>query len=138
MNAGTAKPIKSRRSRCVTVNPEDLERERLTPAEVEALERERPRTRGDCANGERPCPWVGCRYHLFLDVKPNGRLLLAFPDLEPDEIPASCALDIADRGGASQDEIGELLGMSHQAVECIEQRTRPRLVSLYESKGLNG
>ncbi len=28
----------------------------------------RPRTRGDCLAEARPCPWVGCRYHLLLDV----------------------------------------------------------------------
>ena len=31
---------------------------------MEMMERERwqrPRTRGDCVDGERPCPWVGCR-----------------------------------------------------------------------------
>ena len=32
--------------------------------EADALQAERPRTRGDCVNGIRPCPWVGCGHHL--------------------------------------------------------------------------
>lgn len=28
----------------------------------------RPITRGDCRNEARPCPWVGCRHHLLLEV----------------------------------------------------------------------
>jgi hypothetical protein len=137
VNATTAKrTIKRRRSRCLTVTQADLERERMTPAEVEAHERERPKTRGDCEHGLRPCPWVGCRHHLFLEVKANGRLQLTFPDLEPDEIPATCSLDIADCGELSRVAIGTVLGMTHQAVELLEQRTLPRLVTLYESKGI--
>lgn len=29
----------------------------------------RPRTRGECRNGDaRPCPWFGCEHHLVLEV----------------------------------------------------------------------
>lgn len=28
----------------------------------------RPRTRGECLEEARPCPWVGCRHHLLLEV----------------------------------------------------------------------
>lgn len=28
----------------------------------------RPRTRGDCLEEARPCPWVGCRHHLLLEA----------------------------------------------------------------------
>lgn len=34
----------------------------------------RPRTRGDCEDGPRPCPWVGCRYNLMLEVTEAGGL----------------------------------------------------------------
>jgi hypothetical protein len=27
----------------------------------------RPRTRGECRNGERPCPWAACEHHLLID-----------------------------------------------------------------------
>lgn len=25
----------------------------------------------DCVNRPRPCPWVGCKWHLYLDVNPE-------------------------------------------------------------------
>lgn len=28
----------------------------------------RPRTRAECVDGPRPCPWVGCSQHLLLEV----------------------------------------------------------------------
>jgi hypothetical protein len=38
----------------------------------------RPRTRADCLDEARPCPWVGCRHHLAFDlavaqVQANGK-----------------------------------------------------------------
>jgi hypothetical protein len=47
-------------------------------AEIRALlGLERPRTRGECRAGPRPCPWIGCRYHLLIEVTPSGALQLA-------------------------------------------------------------
>src|SRR3984957_9957175 len=43
----------------------ELELGRLLYPEVDV---ERPQTRADCASGERPCPFVSCKHHLFLDV----------------------------------------------------------------------
>jgi hypothetical protein len=31
----------------------------------------RPAARGECACAERPCPWVSCKHHLYLDVNPE-------------------------------------------------------------------
>src|SRR5262245_61305530 len=64
---------------------------------------ERPKTRGECG-AERPCPWVSCRYHLYLDVNPEtGVVKFNHPDKEVWELKESCALDIADRGGVPLD-----------------------------------
>jgi hypothetical protein len=74
---------------------------------------ERPATRGDCQGGERPCPFVACKWNLYLDVDDsNGTIKLNFPDLEPDEMAESCALDIADKGGVVLDEVGKALTSS--------------------------
>ncbi len=60
----------------------------------------KPRTRADCANAPRPCPYISCKHHLFIDVSPRtGAIKLNFPDLEVWEMNESCALDIADRDG---------------------------------------
>jgi hypothetical protein len=37
----------------------------------------RPQRRSDCEDGPRPCPWVGCRYHLWADVSIAGALKVA-------------------------------------------------------------
>src|SRR5688572_696068 len=52
----------------------------LYPTPVDVL---RPATRGECKEEARPCPWVSCKYHLYLDVNPEtGSIKLNFPDLE--------------------------------------------------------
>src|SRR5207248_4026222 len=35
------------------------------------LDATRPRVRGDCAEGPRPCPYVSCKYNLYVDVNPR-------------------------------------------------------------------
>jgi hypothetical protein len=50
---------------------EELAEHTLTP---------RPRTRGECKDGARPCPWAGCAHHLFLDVNADtGSIKLNYP-----------------------------------------------------------
>lgn len=84
---------------------------------------DRPRTRGDCIDGERPCPWQGCRYHLALDVSPSsGSIKINHPDLDLDQHVETCALDVAEHGAQSLDIIGRLLNISRQAVQQIEGR----------------
>lgn len=81
----------------------------------------RPRTRGDCADGERPCPWVSCRHHLYLDVDPyTGSIKLNFPHLEVDELPVTCSLDRADEGAVKLDAVAEILNVSRERVRQIE------------------
>ena len=61
---------------------------------------EKPRTRAECAEGPRPCPYVSCKHHLYIDVSARtGAIKLNFPDLEVWDLGESCALDVADRGG---------------------------------------
>jgi len=80
----------------------------------------RPKTRGECAGVARPCPFVSCRYHLFVEVTRAGSLKVNFPDLEPAEIPETCALDVADRGGASLEEVAERMNLVKERVRQIE------------------
>ena len=96
---------------------------------AEPLEVERPRTRGDCLPGgmneERPCPFVRCRQHTYLDVTRQGALRLNFPDIDPDDLgqlPSTCALDLADEGGLTLEEVGEALGVTRERARQLEQR----------------
>lgn len=82
---------------------------------------QRPQTRGDCAGQPRPCPWVSCKHHLYLDVHPSsGAIRLNHPGVELEDMPETCALDIADRGISSLSVIAEHLGISHERVRQIE------------------
>lgn len=83
----------------------------------------RPVTRADCVDGARPCPFVSCKHHLFLDVSGRtGALKLNFPDLEPEELTESCVLDVADRGGATLEELGAMFNMTRERVRQIEHK----------------
>ena len=86
----------------------------------------RPVTRAECLEFERPCPFVGCRHHLFIDVTPSGSITPLL-ESEPWDIPASCSLDVADAGGATLEQIGAYLNVSSQRVRQIEQKALRKL-----------
>jgi hypothetical protein len=90
---------------------------------------ELPLFRGDCADVPRPCPFVSCRYSLYLDVTSKGALRLNFPQLEPGDMPAdaSCALDVAERGGLWGEHVGALLNLTRERVVQIETRALRKL-----------
>lgn len=94
----------------------------------------RPRTRVECANVPRPCPFAGCRYNLYLDVEPSGSIRLNFPDLQVDEMEDSCALDIADRGAHTLQQVAILVNLTRERVRQLETRAAMRLVK--NSKGV--
>src|SRR4051794_27736336 len=56
---------------------EELRRGALANPPVEGVER--PVTRAECSEGARPCPWVACKHHLYLDINPRtGSIKLNF------------------------------------------------------------
>jgi hypothetical protein len=81
---------------------------------------DRPVVRSQCKSASRPCPFVSCKYHLYLDVNPStGSIKLNFPDLEVWEMQESCALDVADRGEHLLVEIGELMHITRARIQQI-------------------
>ncbi len=85
----------------------------------EYLSLKRPRTRSECPEF-RPCPFIGCRYNLYLDV--DGRLGVK-DAARPWDMPAhgSCALDIAEEGEKTLEEIAAILGVTRERVRQIEE-----------------
>jgi sigma-70-like protein len=84
---------------------------------------ERPRTRADCVDAPRPCPWAGCRHHLALDVNDlNGSIKRTFPDVEIEDMAETCALDVAERGDVTLEEVGAALNITRERVRQIEVR----------------
>jgi hypothetical protein len=93
----------------------------------------RPQTRGECAEMERPCPFVSCKYHLYIDVHPvRGSIKINFPDLEVWEMTDTCALDIADRGGITLEEVGEIMNLTRERVRQVETQGLAKLERLSE------
>lgn len=110
----------------------ELEQGRVLYPEEEHADVVRPRTRAECAAVPRPCPFVACIHHLYLDVsRQNGSIKLNFPDLEPDELPAngSCALDVADKHGSSLEDVGRLVNLTRERIRQIEMKAFARLAS---------
>ncbi len=113
------------RRRPRTLSPRRLKRERgSSPAAglLHVIDDARPRTRAECRSGPRPCLYVSCRFHLYLDVnEATGSIKLNFPGVEPWELPETCALDIAERGGLTLEEIGRLLNVTRERARQLEE-----------------
>ena len=83
----------------------------------------RPTNREECKNEMRPCPWVACKHHLYLDINPEtGSIKINFPDLEPWELKHTCALDVAERGGITLEEVGEIMNLTRERIRQVEVR----------------
>ncbi|HRC56954.1 MAG TPA: sigma factor-like helix-turn-helix DNA-binding protein, partial [Kofleriaceae bacterium] len=83
----------------------------------------RPATREQCREDMRPCPWVACKHHLYLDINPEtGSIKINFPDLEPWELQNTCALDVAERGGITLEEVGEIMNLTRERIRQVEVR----------------
>jgi hypothetical protein len=134
------------RARSIAARP--LSRQERREAEVLAFlepgwDAARPRTRADCADHPRPCPWVSCRYNLYLDVSDSGRTIkLNFPELEPGAMPAggSCVLDIADRVAQGEaiclEDIGRVMNLSIERVRQLSSLALQgaRIKSMWEEQ----
>jgi hypothetical protein len=98
---------------------------------------EKPRTRSECVEGIRPCPYVSCKHHLFLDVSSRtGAIKLNFPDLEVWEMNETCALDIADRGGTTLEEVGAIMNLTRERIRQVEVKALAKLDALKEMMAL--
>ncbi len=118
------------RARSKTIAPKRLTKEEallsqelLIPEDVE-----RPVTRAACKDMPRPCPFVSCKHHLYLDVnQETGSIKLNFPDVEPWEMRETCSLDVADRGGITLEEVGDILNLTRERIRQVEVRGLLRL-----------
>lgn len=87
----------------------------------EIADYERPVRRSECREDKRPCLYVSCRYHLYLDVNPmTGSIKLNFPDKEVWELAETCALDVAERGGITLEEVGEIMNLTRERIRQVE------------------
>lgn len=90
---------------------------------IRELNTSRPKTRSECVNGPRPCVFVSCKYNLYLDVNPEtGSVKLNFRDKELWELEYTCALDVAEKGGITLEEVGELMNLTRERIRQVETR----------------
>lgn len=85
----------------------------------------RPGVRGDClpggVNEARPCAYVGCKYHLGITVDHRtGRVKILYNP--PWEAYPSCALDVADSGEKTLEEVGAILGITRERIRQIQEK----------------
>jgi hypothetical protein len=117
--------IKEGRIRSKTIAGKRLTREerRLAQLIVYPEDIDKPETRAHCQGMPRPCPFVSCAHHLYLDVNPeSGAIKLNFPHLEVWEMKETCALDVADKGGITLEEVGEILNLTRERIRQVEVR----------------
>ena len=97
----------------------------------------KPKLRAECVNGLRPCPYVSCKYHLHIDVSPRtGAIKLNFPDLEVWEMTESCALDVADRGGTTLEDVGAIMNLTRERIRQVEVKALAKLEALRDMMAL--
>jgi len=97
----------------------------------------KPKTRAQCIDGPRPCPYVSCKHHLFLDISSKtGAIKMNFPDLDLWEMGESCALDVADRGGTTLEDVGAIMNLTRERIRQVEVRALAKLEALNDMNSL--
>jgi hypothetical protein len=120
----------------------DLRRQRalgIVDSELQGVIQEintlRPQSRAECADGPRPCMFISCKHHLYLDVNPTtGSIKLNFPDKEVWELEETCALDVADRGGITLEEVGTIMNLTRERIRQVETRGLLKLRAITEDE----
>jgi len=103
----------------------------------------------DGINCQRPCPYVSCKHHLYVDVNDRtGGLKVSFPHYGVEEMSSlsvetlaslgeaeraailerhgpgalqpSCALDVADHRDSTLEEVGKFMGVTRERIRQIE------------------
>ena len=141
-NAVTREQRRSRRKRVVRARTISIKR--MTKRELEMgkimfpeMDYYKPKNRAECLDGPRPCPYVSCQHHLFLDVSSRtGAIKLNFPDLEVWEMNESCALDVADRGGTTLEDVGAIMNLTRERIRQVEVKALAKLEALRDMNAL--
>lgn len=138
----TREQRRSRRKR--DVRARTISVKRMTKRELEIgrllypdMDYWKPRARSECVDGPRPCPFVSCKHHLYIDVSPRtGAIKLNFPDLEVWEMNESCALDVADRGGTTLEDVGAIMNLTRERIRQVEVKALAKMEALNDMEAL--
>ena len=140
-------PVKASLSTRATMRPKTLSRREMQREKrrrekagerLEIIPYQRPSTRSECVQGPRPCLYVACKYHLYLDVNPEtGSVKINFPGIEPWEMAETCALDVAEKGGITLEDVGEILNLTRERVRQVEMDGLTKMQQLSEDYELD-
>jgi hypothetical protein len=83
---------------------------------------------------------VGCLYNNYLEVRHNPgeeipRIKILHPSRLPADVPPreSCALDIADSGPHTLDQVAQVLGLTRERIRQIEAKTMKKIRLIVEA-----
>ena len=114
-----------------------------TLPERPGVDYERPKSYGQCqrtglGTRETPCLFVSCGHHLALSVNPaTGSIKTMRPGLEIEDLPETCALRVADAGGATLEEVGALLNLTRERIRQIEYGALAKVRAAMQRAGLD-
>lgn len=116
-----------------------------------------PKTIAECRQGsggehaQRPCPWVGCEFHMMLEVRPSGAIRFVHGPIDEEgahvertlrSMPYTCVLDAMDMipdaqvsGLALLEDIGRAMGLSgsRQGASQTEERALEKIRAMNPS-----
>jgi len=91
-------------------------------------EYQKPKKRSECKSMKRPCLFVSCKHHLYLDVNPESKSIkFNFPGKEIWELTETCSLDIAEKGGSTLEELGTVLNLTRERIRQVEAKALQKL-----------
>lgn len=93
----------------------------MQSAEYREFLANRPTTRGQCRGGERPCPYISCEHHFYLDVDPKtGTIKINFPGKDLDDLEETCELDVSERGEQALEVVGNYMNVTRERARQLE------------------
>lgn len=106
----------------------ELEKDPIYRDLIDITSYQKPKNRSECLKLKRPCLFVSCKYHLFLDVNPETKSIkFNFPGKEVWELRETCALDVADKGGVTLEEVGAIMNLTRERIRQVEMRALQKL-----------
>lgn len=81
-----------------------------------------PQTRSDCEHGIRPCPHVACKHHIvgcIANLTDEDAAVDAMERRLEAGVTATCALDIAEDGEHTTEQVAEFMGITPERVQQI-------------------
>ncbi len=129
MVAAKSKGVKKKPyTEVVTEQRGELDKDPIYRDIIDIADYQKPKTRADCLKMKRPCLFVSCKYHLYLDINPETKSIkYNFPDKEIMTLKETCALDVADKGGVTLEEVGAIMNLTRERIRQVEMRALQKL-----------